>query len=66
MCTFPDLMGWVQAAQTPCLSVSLAATAGVSCWWPGGGTGAECVCVCMCVCICMCVCVRVCVCTQSQ
>ena len=27
----PHLMGWEQAAQTPCLSVSLAATDGVIC-----------------------------------
>ena len=63
MCGFPDLMGWVQAAHTPCLSVSLAATARVSCWWPGGGTGAECVCVCVYVYVC--VCEGVCVYTKS-
>ena len=39
----PDLMGWEQAAHVPCLADSLAATAGVSCWVPGGGTGAVCV-----------------------
>ena len=56
----PHLMGWEQAAQTPCLSVSLAATDLAL-----GLCVCVCVCVCMCVCVCVCVCVHVCVCVET-